>query len=101
MINKKGTTLVELIMAMVIIAIVAVSALEFFNFCQKNFIIPVKPKLVASNFAREKMEEQYWQPGALLNDGTSATAPLSGWTMTSTISTNPAGYKKIDVTIKK
>lgn len=115
MTNKKGFTFVEIIVAMIIIAIVAVSSLEFFYFCQKFFITPIKPKFMASNLARETMESLYWQLGSSLADTQEPEAValpdwdpgfndyLGDWTMTYTVST-PAGnkgYKKIEVTIEK
>lgn len=110
MLNKKGVTLVELITAMIIIAIVAIVSLEFFYFCQKYFITPIKPKFTASNLATETMENLYWQVGSSLGD-TSEPVPvaltgwdcLDDWEMTYDISepTGNKGYKKIEVIIKK
>jgi len=59
--NRKGVTLVELMITIVVIAIAVVGSLEFFKFCQKNFIINSTLKLMASDFARETMEDLYYR----------------------------------------
>lgn len=57
--NRRGTTLIEIALAMTIIAIAAVSSLEFYKYCQKNFIVSSKLKLAAADFAKETAEEIY------------------------------------------
>lgn len=66
--KNRGTTIIELLVAMVIIAITTVASLEFFNFCQRNFVVSSRLKFVAANIARETMEETYWLSGASLSD---------------------------------
>ena len=68
--DRKGSTLVELVIAMVIIAIAVVVSLEFFVFCQKNFIINSTLKLRTSSLARETME------GLNCGDPQVTTAPV-------------------------
>lgn len=69
--NRRGTTLVEIMLAMAIIAIAAVSSLEFYHYCQKSFIVSSKLKLAAADFARETAEEIYMldHGNSILGDG--------------------------------
>ena len=99
-----GFTLVELIIAMVIIAIVSVCSLEFLRFCQKNFISNAESRFMAANYARETMEGLYWLPSSELVDVTASPVPLpvgSNLSATRTYTVSPRnGYKVITVLIK-
>ena len=57
--NIKGVTLVELIVGIVIIAVISVASLEFFQHCRR-FIVDSEIRLGAVNFARETMELRAW-----------------------------------------
>lgn len=57
--NKKGTTFIELVLAMVMIAIAVVTTLDFYKYCQKSFITNSKLKMAAADFASETTEEVY------------------------------------------
>ncbi|MDO8536036.1 MAG: type II secretion system protein [Candidatus Omnitrophota bacterium] len=59
MTKRKGFTLLELIVAMVIIAIMAVGALEFYVYSLNRFIMKARLDLQATDFARETMEKMY------------------------------------------
>lgn len=58
--NKIGSSLIEVILAMVIIAVAVVVTLDFYKHCQKNFILSSKLRMAAADFARETVEEMYW-----------------------------------------
>ena len=58
--QKRAFTLIELITAVVIMAIAVVCSLEFYRYCHKNFLINSMLKLEAANFARETMEGIYF-----------------------------------------
>jgi prepilin-type N-terminal cleavage/methylation domain-containing protein len=57
--NSKGFSLIEIITATVLIAIIAVASLEFYRYCYSNFIIQDKLKLEAVNYAMGAMEILY------------------------------------------
>jgi len=59
--NAKGFTLIETIVAMVLIAVIVVAGFEFFRYSQR-FTIDAELQLKAVNFARRAMEELYWSP---------------------------------------
>ncbi len=73
--SKEGFTLAELIVAMVLIAIVSIVALEFMGQYQK-LAFKSSDMLIAANAAREKMEQIYmdnpgnWGYGRDTPDGT-------------------------------
>lgn len=56
---KRGLTLIEIILSIVLIAIVAITALGFLVYCGR-FAVQAGTKITASNFARETMEDHYW-----------------------------------------
>ena len=55
-----GFTLIDLILGIVIIAIAAVSSLEFYSYCHKFFILRSSITVRALGFAKESMEGLYW-----------------------------------------
>lgn len=101
--DKKGVTLIETMIAIVIIAIAAVASLEFYALCQRNFITNAASKSIAANFARETMEDLYLRDDndPDLNVGTTLVnlpaSPLSsrGGTRNYTV-TQKTGYKLIE-----
>jgi len=58
--KNAGFTLIELILGIVIIAIAAVSSLEFYSYCHKFFIMRSSLTSQALGFAKESMEGLYW-----------------------------------------
>ena len=99
--KTKGFTLVEVLIAIIVIAIIAVAAFEFFRYCQR-FILQAELKLMAVNLAREKMEELYWdsdppEPPAVPEDIMLTTS--HSFERNYTIGDSTGNYKIIDVTI--
>src|SRR3989338_4627746 len=76
---KKGVTLIETMVAILVIAIAAVASLQFYAFCQRSFITNAVSNSMAANFARETMEDYYFSD---YNDSALAvgtyTVPLIG-----------------------
>jgi len=70
--KSRGFTLVEIIVAMMIIAISAIATLEFYRFCLKRFVGVSRLSLEATDFGRDNMEGLYFINSANLNDGTVA-----------------------------
>ena len=68
--KSRGFTLVEIVVAMMIVAISIVATLEFYRFCLKRFIGDSRLNLEATDFGRDKMEELYFVNSANLSDGT-------------------------------
>lgn len=66
--NKKGLTLIEIILSIVLIAIVAITALGFLVYCGR-FAMRTGTRITASNFAREMMEDRYWNDYTTLVTG--------------------------------
>jgi len=60
MTRKKGFSLLEAMIAMVLIAVVVLANFEFFRYSYR-MINYAKLRLTAVNLARESMEELYWQ----------------------------------------
>ena len=81
-----------------IIAITSIVTLEFFIFCQKNFISPAKSKLMAANFARGEMERLTWESSSLLLGGTTPIPELKNGLSTVAVTTKPE-YKLIEVSV--
>lgn len=73
--KKSGVTLIEVIIAMVVIAIIAVGAFSFFEHCQR-FIVDSQLRLIAVNFVRETMEERYWELNPAETPDWAADTPL-------------------------
>jgi len=107
--KTKGFTLIEILIAMVIIAITSIVTLEFYVFCQKNFIVKPQLRLMAVNFSRDSMEDYYFNSSltagastpALPSTNTNIGDPLLdnyGGTETITI-TNKTNYKIIETLI--
>ena len=102
--KNRGVTLIELIVAMTVIAITVVVTLEFYRFCMRQFILNARFSLEATDFARETMEELYFSSAAGMSDGTVQEllppCDLEGGARNSTITSNPgAGYKLIRTTV--
>lgn len=57
--KMKGFTLVEVIIAMMIIATISFGGFGFFQYC-KRFVVDSELRLTAINLARETMEKLYW-----------------------------------------
>ena len=102
--KAKGFTIIETIIALIIIVIIAVGAFEFLQYCQR-FLIDSDLRLMAVNLARETMEEQYWNldladitdsdplPDGVLKD-------KHGGERNYSIADDPTGtYKTIKITI--
>lgn len=102
--NKKGITLIETMVAIVVIAIAAVASLQFYAFCQRSFITNAVLNSMAANFARETMEDYYFSDynDPDLNVGTNTvTLPTMGnhgGTRNYTV-TNKTGYKLIETSV--
>lgn len=58
--NKKGVTLIETMVAILVIAVAAVASLQFYAFCQRSFITNAALNSMAANFTRETMEDYYF-----------------------------------------
>lgn len=112
MFSRRGFTLVELIVAMMLISIIIVVGLQFLVYCQR-FIIKSGTKLVAANFARETMEELYQDDyySASLDVGAESKPLPTGVEFASNLAdqyggsrectvTEDADYKVITVTVE-
>ena len=58
--KDRGMTLLETLIAMILIAIIAVSGSTYFAFCKRS-IINSQSRLMEVNFARDTMERLYMQ----------------------------------------
>ncbi|MCX5666865.1 MAG: type II secretion system protein [Candidatus Omnitrophica bacterium] len=58
--KNAGFTLIDLILGIVIIAIAAVSSLEFYRYCHKFFILRSSITVRALGFAKESIEGLCW-----------------------------------------
>jgi len=101
--RKKGFTLVEVVIAMIMIAIIAVTGFEFLRHVQ-YFIIVAGEELVALNLAREKTEELYWDSD--LKEMSPVTDDVSdylpGGRRTYSVGNSAGGdYKIISVSVTK
>ena len=56
--HRRGFTLVEIMLSIVLIAIAAIAGLAFLVFCDR-FAMKADSRIMAANFAREKMEDLY------------------------------------------
>ena len=66
--KSRGFSLIEVIVAMMIIAIMALSAFQFYVFCMNRLIMNARLNLIATDFGRVPMEERYFlSPGSLTN----------------------------------
>ncbi|MDO8536261.1 MAG: prepilin-type N-terminal cleavage/methylation domain-containing protein [Candidatus Omnitrophota bacterium] len=114
MFYRKGLTLTELLVAMVIIAIAAVGSLDFFRICQQYFIVNSTLKLRAANLCRGTMEGLYTDPGGdalIIGNNHPVTLPtdlygVNGWggsydVSQGTDSGQGSNYKVITLTIRK
>lgn len=110
-----GFALVEVIVAMIIIAIIAVVTLEFYRVCIGRFVGNSRLSIEAVDFGREKMEELYFLSPSDLIDCTDIGAPLPdsipgvfpnelkdkhAGTRKYTITTKPEGYKVIETRVE-
>jgi prepilin-type N-terminal cleavage/methylation domain-containing protein len=68
--RSRGFSLVEIIVAMMIIGITAVVALEFYRLCLKRFVGAARLNLEASDYSRDKMESIYFVSPTNLGDTT-------------------------------
>lgn len=59
--KNKGFTLIEVMIAMVVIITGAIVGFEFFRYCQE-YTTNIKLNTVALNRARQIMEYNYWNP---------------------------------------
>jgi len=103
-----GFTLIELILGVIIIAIAAVSSLEFYTYCHKFFILRSSLTSQALGFAKESMEGLYWSDpyDAALN--TTPAPPLPAIPATGDFAfkgsrsysvTDKGSYKVLEVTV--
>ena len=110
---KRSFSLVELVIAMAVMAVAVICSLAFYKFCDKCFIVNPTVRLQAINFARETMERLYFlnYDDPLLNacandalpsppDDFSELKTIYGGTRAYTITqqTNP-DYKVVNVTV--
>jgi prepilin-type N-terminal cleavage/methylation domain len=58
--KNKGFSIVEVIVAMIIMSITVISSFEFYRFCMKNFIMDARYHMMGSDFARGAMEQKYF-----------------------------------------
>ena len=104
MTKKMGMTLVEVLIAMVIIAIVAVCGSTYFAFCKRS-IISSQSRLMEVNFARDTMERLYTSttlvPGSNYNDALPAgdLRDRDGGTRTYTVAAQSGNYEVLTVTV--
>ena len=61
--GRKGFSLIEAVVALILIGIIAVSGFEFLRHCQKFLTHFARTNLEAAELARETMEAIYWGPG--------------------------------------
>jgi len=70
---KKGFTLIEVIVAIVVIAVISLGGFEFFKYC-RIFTVDTEFRLMDMNRARGAMEEVYMDP-----EPKSSTNPDGVW----------------------
>ncbi|MEI6863382.1 MAG: prepilin-type N-terminal cleavage/methylation domain-containing protein [Candidatus Omnitrophota bacterium] len=75
--NNAGMTLVEIIVAVLLITITTVGSLQFLIYCNK-FAFGADTKIMASNFARETMEGLYRESYDLLIPGSYPATVVTG-----------------------
>ncbi len=72
--ENAGYSLTEIILAMVLIAVIVITSLQFLIYCD-NFAMKADTKITAEHFAREAMEEfyqkQYTDPALTSNSNVS------------------------------
>ena len=96
----KGFTLVEVITAMIVIAIIALAAFEFFVYCQR-FIVNADLRLMAVNSARARMENAYWDPNVSSEGAVPITlVPGHVWDRSLNVTAGQGDYEVITVTIE-
>ena len=102
--KDRGMTLIETLIAIVLIAIVAISGSAYFAFCKRS-IINSQSRLMEVNFARDTMERLYMQPS--LAPGNNCPDSLNagdfkdsyGGTRSYNVSAPSGGYQVITVTV--
>ncbi|MCX5667779.1 MAG: prepilin-type N-terminal cleavage/methylation domain-containing protein [Candidatus Omnitrophica bacterium] len=79
--TKAGFSLIEVIIAIILIAIAAIGALSYIVYCN-HLTLQVSARIVAANFARETMEGLYKKdyPGLNVTAGDGLSDPLPGAT---------------------
>ena len=107
---KRSFSLVELVIAMAVMAVAVICSLAFYKFCDKCFIVDTTVRLQAVNFARETMEGLYYLDyndsnlSAGANDDLPSTGDFSGLKTIyggarSYAVTDKADYKVVQVTV--
>lgn len=105
--NKKGLSLVEIIIAMVVIATISVATFEYFWHCRR-FILNTDLRLMAVGFARETIEELYWDddltetPGPVddpLPAGVLGNPPHNGYRNYTVDNNSTNDYQIITITV--
>lgn len=93
--RKSGMSLIEIMVGMILIAIIAITALGFSVYCNK-FAMQTDLRLDATNFARETMESKYWLTGLALTPlvADNTTGSFAG----SRLRTNYNGQRQYAVT---
>lgn len=77
--DKKGMSLIEVMLGMMLIAIIAILALGFSVYCNR-FAMHTDLRLRAASFARETMESLYWTSPLNLPIVTNPTDDLAAGT---------------------
>ena len=79
--TKTGFSLIEAIMAIILIAIAVVGSLSYMAYCNR-LTLQANARIVAANFARETMEGLYKKdyPGLGVTTGDGLSDPLPGAT---------------------
>ena len=95
--KSKGFTLIEVMIAMIVIIMGAIVGFEFFRYC-KEYTTNIKLDTVALNRARQIMEYKYWDPTP-----TSKTYPgideLPGTDRGEVVVADRGDYKTVAVTV--
>ena len=96
--NRKGFTLIEVMIATIVIAIISVASFEFFMQSARLLRSPLT-RLECVNAAREKTEEVYWELNPMPEAAVPITLPSGRAATQEVIVTDEGDYNVITVKI--
>lgn len=59
---RNGFTIIEAILAMLVVGVVSIISLQYLSVYQKNCIVKSNTSLIATALGRDTMERFYWEP---------------------------------------